>query len=60
MLQLGLADDHFKAIQLQLAMIQSALRAYNVSSQLISSVKDMFVESPNARKVMLVGMINSY
>ena len=60
MLQLGLADDHFKAIHVQLAMIQSTLHAYNASSQLISSVKRMFVESPNARKVTQVGMVNSF
>ena len=59
MLQFGLADDHFKAIHMRLAMIQSALRAYNVSSQLISSVKHTFVDSPNARKVTRVGMVNS-
>ena len=60
MLQLGLADDHFKAIHVQLAMIQSTLRAYNASSQLISSVKCTFVENPNARKVTRVGMVNSF
>ena len=41
-------------------MIQSTLREYNASSQLISSVKRMFVESPNARKVMRVWMVNSF
>ena len=51
-LQLGLADDHFKAIQVQLTTIQRMLHTYNVSGQLISSVKRTFVESPNARKVM--------
>ena len=44
----------------QPAMIQSMLRTYNASSQLISSVKRTFVESPNARKVMRVGMVNSF
>ena len=47
--QLGLADNHYKAIHVRLAMIQSVLCAYNVSSQLISSVKGMFVESLNER-----------
>ena len=59
MLQFGLADDHFKAIHMRLAMIQSALCAYNANSQLISSVKHMFVDSPNTRKVTQVVMINS-
>ena len=45
MLQLGLADDHFKAIHVQLAMMQSMLCAYNASSQLISSIKHRFIES---------------
>ena len=43
-LQLGLADDQFKAIHMQLAMIQSTLCAYNESSLLISSVKRTIVE----------------
>ena len=43
-----------------LAMIQSMLRAYNASSQLISSIKRMFVESPNATKVTRVGMVNLF
>ena len=60
MLQLGLADNNFKAIHVRLAMIQSVLRAYNASSQLISSIKGTFIESPNARKVMRVGMVNSF
>ena len=59
-LQLGLADDHFKAIHVQLAMIQSMLCACNASSQLISSVKGTFVESPNARKVTRVRIVNSF
>ena len=41
-------------------MIQSALLAYNTSSQLISSVKHTFVESPNVTKVKRVGMVNSF
>ena len=41
-------------------MIQSMLCAYNASSLLISSIKRMLVESPNARKVMQVGMVNSF
>ena len=49
--QLGLVDDHCKAIHVQLAMMQSMLRAYNASSQLLSSAKDAFVEIPNARLV---------
>ena len=60
MLQLGLADDHFKAIHVQLAMIQSTLCACNASSQLISSVKRMFVESPGARKVTRVRIVNLF
>ena len=50
MLQLGLADDHFKAIHVQLAMIRSMLRAYNASSQLINSIKRTFVESRSEHK----------
>ena len=49
--QFGLADDHCKAIHIQLAMMQSALNAYNASSQLVISTKGMFVEIPNARLV---------
>ena len=60
MLQLGLADDHFKTIHVQLTMIQSALHAYNASSQLISSVKGTFVEGLNARKAKRVEMVNSF
>ena len=41
-------------------MIQSALYAYNANSQLVSTVKGTFVESPNARKVMQVGMVNLF
>ena len=41
-------------------MIQSILHAYNASSQLISSVKRTFVETPNARKVTRVAMVNSF
>ena len=60
MLQLALVHNHFKAIHMRLAMIQRTLRAYNASSQLIISVKRMFVENPNARRVMRVGMVNSF
>ena len=60
MLQLGLTDDQCKAIHVRLPMIQSGLRGHNTSSQLISSIKDTFVESPNARKVMRVGMVNLF
>ena len=41
-------------------MIQSTLRPYNASSLLISSIKCTFLESTNARKVMRVGMVNSF
>ena len=44
---------------MRLSMIQSALRAYNASSQLISSVKRTFVENPNARRVMRVRIHSS-
>ena len=43
MLQFGLANDHFKAIHVQLAIIQSTLCAYNASSQLISSVNLSYI-----------------
>ena len=49
--QLGLADDRCKAIHVQLAMMQRTLRAYNASSQLVSSAKGTFIEIPNARLV---------
>ena len=51
MLQLGLADECCKAMHIPLAM-QIVLFAYNVSSELISSLKGMFIERGNARKVM--------
>ena len=38
----------------------SALRAYNASSQLISSTKGTYVEIPNAGLVMQVGMVNPF
>ena len=57
MYQLCLADDHCKAIQVRLVMMQSALRA---SSQLVSSAKGTFVEILNARLVMRVGMVNPF
>ena len=60
MLQLGLEDDHCKAIHVQLAMIKRKLYAYNVSSQLVSSIKGTFVESLNLRKVTQVGMVNPF
>ena len=37
-----------------------AFCAYNVSSQLISNIKGTFVEIPNPRKVMQVGMVNPF
>ena len=61
MLQLGLyAEDCCKAIHVQLAMMQSMLHAYNASNQMVISIKSMFVESLNARKVMQVGMVNPF
>ena len=45
---------------MRLAMMQTALRAYNASSRLISSAKSTFIENPKARKVKRVGMINLY
>ena len=51
--ELSLADDQCKATHERLTLIQSAfLRVYNVSIQLIGSVKGMFVESMNTRKIM--------
>ena len=41
-------------------MIQSTLRAFNASSQLVSSAKGMFVEIPNARLVTRVVMVNPF
>ena len=58
--QLGLADDCCKAIHVRLAMIQSALRAYNASSQLVSSAKSTFVEILNTKLVTRVGMVNLF
>ena len=58
--QLGLADDRCKAIHVRLAMMQSLLHAYNVSSQLVSSIKGTFVEILNARLVTQVGMVNPF
>ena len=55
--QLGLADNHCKAIHVGLAMMQTVLRAYNASSQLASSAKGMFVEIPNTGLVMRVSMV---
>ena len=60
MLQLGLANDHFKDIDMRLAMIQSVLRGYNTSGQLISSVKDTYVGSLNAKKVTQVKIANPF
>ena len=60
MLQLGLSDDCFKATHVQLAMMQTALRAYNASSQLVINMKGMFVESPNIWKIMQVSMVNPF
>ena len=36
------------------------VRAYNASSQLVSSIKSTFVENSNARKVKRVSMVNPY
>ena len=45
---------------MQLAMMQSMLCAYNVSSQLVIGIKGTFVESPNTRKVTRVDMVNPF
>ena len=59
MLQLGLADDCCRAIHMQLAMMQSALCAYNAKwPTRASSVKGMLVEIPNTRKATQVGIVN--
>ena len=58
MLQYGLVEDCYKAIHVQLAVMQITLHAYNATSQLVSGIKGTFAESPNARKVKLVGMLN--
>ena len=50
-LQLGLENGCCKTIQVQLAMMQSMFHAQNASSQLVISVKGVFVESLNATKV---------
>ena len=60
MLQLGIVDECCKATHVRLAMMQSTFCAYNASSQLISSVKGMFVESLNVEKVMRVGIVNPF
>ena len=41
-------------------MMQGALRAYNASSQLVSSAKGTFIEIPNVRLVTRVGMVNPF
>ena len=38
----------------------SALHAYNASSQVVSSVKATFIESPNTMKVVGVSMANQF
>ena len=43
-----------------LSMMQITLCVYNASSQLVSSVKSMFVWSLNARKVKQVSMVKPY
>ena len=58
--QPGLVDDRCKAIHVRLAMMQNALCAYNVSSQLVSSDKGKFLEITNARLITQVGMINPF
>ena len=40
--------------------MQSMLHTYNVSNQLASSIKGTFIESPNARKIMQVSMVNPF
>ena len=47
MFQLGLADNCFEAVYVQLAMMQSVFHAYTASSQLVISIKYMFIVSPN-------------
>ena len=59
-LQFGLAGECCEATHVRLVMMQSALRADNASSQLASSVKDLFVESSNARKVTRVDIVNPF
>ena len=41
-------------------MMQSAVHAYNASSQLVRSTKGTFVEILKARLVMRVGMVNPF
>ena len=60
MLQRGLADDHLKAIHVRLAIIQSVLHTYIASSQVISSIKVMYVENLNATKVTRVRIVNLF
>ena len=60
MLKLDLVDKCCETIHILLAMMQSMLCAYNSSSQLVSSIKGTFIESPNARKVMQVSMVNLF
>ena len=44
MLQPGLADECCEAIHIQIPM-QGELHANNISSQLVSNIKSMFIES---------------
>ena len=44
MLQPGLADECCEAIHIQIPM-QGGLHAYNISGQLVGSIKSMFIES---------------
>ena len=53
-------QNHIPHDNVQLAMMQSALCAYNASSQLVSSIKGAFVKSPNAQKVMWVSMVKAF
>ena len=54
----GLADECCEPIHVQLAIMQSMLHTYNVSSQLVNCIKDTFIESPNARNIMQVSIVN--
>ena len=59
MLQLGLAYECCEPIHIEL-VIQGRAHAYNVSSQLVSSIKGMFTEKLNVRKVMQVNIVNAF
>ena len=61
MLQLGLADNCFEAIYVQLAMMPSVFHAYNACSQLVISINDNYVcrESKQGRLRKLAWQIRS-